>query len=134
MLDIVDIDKDIGNPQMCASYVVELYSNLMASEVCYCVLVKKEMILYSASIFFLLYFRCLIEHGRTPFLDIFDFFLAHCYLFEGFMLNLYVYVIPQLMRRPSPNYMEGLQRDITKCMRGILIDWLVEVVIPIILF
>ena len=25
--------------------------------------------------------------------------------------------------------MEGLQRDITKGMRGILIDWLVEVVI-----
>ncbi|KAF8772099.1 hypothetical protein HU200_006092 [Digitaria exilis] len=63
-LDIVDIDKDIGNPQMCASYVVELYSNLMAFE---------------------------------------------------------------LMRRPSPNYLEGLQRDITKGMRGILIDWLVEV-------
>ncbi|CAN6220111.1 unnamed protein product [Urochloa humidicola] len=63
-LDIVDIDKDIGNPQMCASYVVEIYSNLMASE---------------------------------------------------------------LMRRPSPNYMDGLQRDITKGMRGILIDWLVEV-------
>ena len=29
--------------------------------------------------------------------------------------------------------MEGLQRDITKGMRGILIDWLVEVVISIIL-
>ncbi|CAN6192799.1 unnamed protein product [Urochloa humidicola] len=63
-LDIVDIDKDNGNPQMCASYVVEIYSNLMASE---------------------------------------------------------------LMRRPNPNYMDGLQRDITKGMRGILIDWLVEV-------
>ncbi|KAJ1260996.1 hypothetical protein BS78_10G274500 [Paspalum vaginatum] len=62
--DIVDIDKENGNPQMCASYVVEIYSNLMASE---------------------------------------------------------------LMRRPSPNYMEGLQRDVTKGMRGILIDWLVEV-------
>ncbi|AQK67113.1 cyclin9 [Zea mays] len=33
----------------------------------------------------------------------------------------------ELMRRPSPNYMEGLQRDITKGMREILIDWLVEV-------
>ncbi|CAN6200541.1 unnamed protein product [Urochloa humidicola] len=63
-LDIVDIDKDNGNPQMCASYVVEIYSNLMASE---------------------------------------------------------------LMRRPCPNYMDGLQQDITKGMRGILIDWLVEV-------
>jgi hypothetical protein len=33
VMDILDIDKDIGNPQMCASYVVEIYSNLMASEV-----------------------------------------------------------------------------------------------------
>lgn len=39
MLDIVDIDKDNGNPQMCASYVVEIYSNLMASEVCDCLLI-----------------------------------------------------------------------------------------------
>lgn len=92
------------------------------------------MILYSASIFLSLYFRCLIEHGRTPFLEISDMFLAHCYLFGGFILNLYVYVIPQLMRRPSPNYLEGLQRDITKGMRGILIDWLVEVVIFVTLF
>lgn len=52
VLDILDIDKDIGNPQMCASYVVQIYSNLLASEVCYCVLIKKEMILYSASNFF----------------------------------------------------------------------------------
>lgn len=50
------------------------------------------------------------------------------------MLSLNVSAIPQLMRRPNPNYMEGLQRDITKGMRGILIDWLVEVVIFIILF
>ena len=47
-LDIVDIDKDNGNPQMCASYVVEIYSNLMASEVCYCIFVKSEPILRSA--------------------------------------------------------------------------------------
>lgn len=33
----------------------------------------------------------------------------------------------QLIRRPRSNYMEALQRDITKGMRGILIDWLVEV-------
>nr|CAB3471412.1 unnamed protein product [Digitaria exilis] len=91
-LDIVDIDKDIGNPQI-----------------------------------------CLIEHGRTLFLEISDMFLAHCYLFGGFILNLYVYVIPQLMRRPSPNYLEGLQRDITKGMRGILIDWLVELLMSDIL-
>ncbi|TVU07617.1 hypothetical protein EJB05_40981 [Eragrostis curvula] len=64
VVDILDIDKDTGNPQMCASYVVEIYSNLMASE---------------------------------------------------------------LMRRPSANYMDTIQRDITKGMRAILIDWLVEV-------
>jgi hypothetical protein len=44
VLDIVDIDKDNGNPQMCASYVVEIYSNLMASEVCCCLLIKTEML------------------------------------------------------------------------------------------
>ncbi|CAH9127294.1 unnamed protein product [Cuscuta epithymum] len=33
----------------------------------------------------------------------------------------------ELDRRPSVDYMEKLQRDITEGMRGILIDWLVEV-------
>ncbi|KAK4420035.1 Cyclin-A2-1 [Sesamum alatum] len=33
----------------------------------------------------------------------------------------------QVDRRPFANYMEKLQRDITQGMRGILIDWLVEV-------
>jgi hypothetical protein len=45
VLDIVDIDKDNGNPQMCASYVVEIYSNLMVSEVCCCILIKTEILL-----------------------------------------------------------------------------------------
>lgn len=62
--NIVDIDKDNGNPQMCVSYAAEIYTNLMASE---------------------------------------------------------------LIRRPKSNYMEALQQDITKGMRGILVDWLVEV-------
>ncbi|KAF8661076.1 hypothetical protein HU200_057177 [Digitaria exilis] len=63
-LNIVDIDKDNGDPRMCVTYVAEIYRNLMALE---------------------------------------------------------------LIRRPRPNYMETLQQDITKSMRGILIDWLVEV-------
>ncbi|WOL03145.1 cyclin-A2-1-like [Canna indica] len=33
----------------------------------------------------------------------------------------------ELIRRPVANFMETLQRDITQSMRGILIDWLVEV-------
>lgn len=30
-------------------------------------------------------------------------------------------------RRPVPNYMEKVQRDITPAMREVLVDWLVEV-------
>jgi hypothetical protein len=33
-LNIVDIDKNNGDPQMCVTYVAEIYRNLMASEVC----------------------------------------------------------------------------------------------------
>lgn len=33
----------------------------------------------------------------------------------------------QLERKPSTNYMEKLQTDINPSMRGILVDWLVEV-------
>ncbi|XP_050366275.1 LOW QUALITY PROTEIN: cyclin-A2-2-like [Argentina anserina] len=35
--------------------------------------------------------------------------------------------LTEIERRPSTNYMESLQQDITPSMRGILIDWLVEV-------
>uniref|UniRef100_A0A5B7CC44 Putative cyclin-A2-2-like n=1 Tax=Davidia involucrata TaxID=16924 RepID=A0A5B7CC44_DAVIN len=35
--------------------------------------------------------------------------------------------VMELDRRPSVNYLEMLQRDITQSMRGLLIDWLVEV-------
>lgn len=35
--------------------------------------------------------------------------------------------VAELIRRPSSNYMEKLQEDITQSMRGILVDWLVEV-------
>ncbi|KAF9616823.1 hypothetical protein IFM89_032673 [Coptis chinensis] len=35
--------------------------------------------------------------------------------------------VAELIRRPTSNFMETMQRDITQTMRGILIDWLVEV-------
>jgi hypothetical protein len=38
-----------------------------------------------------------------------------------------IFLVPQLDLRPSVDYMEKLQRDISPGMRGILIDWLVEV-------
>jgi hypothetical protein len=46
MMNILDIDKDTRNPQKCASYVVAIYSGLMASEVGYEFLLK-EMFLSS---------------------------------------------------------------------------------------
>ena len=33
----------------------------------------------------------------------------------------------QIKRRPSPTFMESMQHDINPTMRGILVDWLVEV-------
>ncbi|KAJ1265457.1 hypothetical protein BS78_08G078000 [Paspalum vaginatum] len=63
-LNIVDIDENNDDPQMCVTYAAEIYRNLMATE---------------------------------------------------------------LIRRPRSNYMESLQQDITESMRGVLIDWLVEV-------
>ncbi|CAN6342980.1 unnamed protein product [Urochloa humidicola] len=63
-LNVIDIDKNNGDPRMCVTYVAEIYRNLMASEI---------------------------------------------------------------IRTPRPDYMETLQQDITKSMRGLLIDWLVEV-------
>ncbi|KAK6927445.1 Cyclin, N-terminal, partial [Dillenia turbinata] len=42
--------------------------------------------------------------------------------------NLYAHLrIAELDQRPAVKYMEMMQRDITTSMRGILIDWLVEV-------
>nr|XP_011466716.1 PREDICTED: cyclin-A2-4 isoform X2 [Fragaria vesca subsp. vesca] len=35
--------------------------------------------------------------------------------------------VAELSRRPFPGFMETIQRDITTSMRGILVDWLVEV-------
>ncbi|XP_058751835.1 cyclin-A2-4-like [Vicia villosa] len=35
--------------------------------------------------------------------------------------------VAELSRRPNPNLMETVQQDITPSMRGILVDWLVEV-------
>ncbi|KAL6212168.1 hypothetical protein ACLB2K_017389 [Fragaria x ananassa] len=35
--------------------------------------------------------------------------------------------LTEIERRPSSNYMESLQQDISPSMRGVLIDWLVEV-------
>lgn len=41
--------------------------------------------------------------------------------------SLQLVAFSQFDRKPSPDYMEKLQQDITQGMRGILIDWLVEV-------
>jgi len=53
-------------------------------------------------------------------------------LFFSLLVNtdvslLFITLFLQLVRRSLPNFMETVQRDITQSMRGILIDWLVEV-------
>ncbi|CAL9215134.1 unnamed protein product [Arabidopsis halleri] len=35
--------------------------------------------------------------------------------------------VSELKRRPVPDFMERIQKDVTQSMRGILVDWLVEV-------
>ncbi|ESQ35246.1 hypothetical protein EUTSA_v10007623mg [Eutrema salsugineum] len=35
--------------------------------------------------------------------------------------------VSELKRRPFPDFMERVQKDVTRSMRGILVDWLVEV-------
>jgi uncharacterized membrane protein YoaT (DUF817 family) len=39
----------------------------------------------------------------------------------------YITLFLQLVRRSLPTFMETVQQDITQIMRGILVDWLVEV-------
>nr|XP_043617613.1 cyclin-A2-1 [Erigeron canadensis] len=62
--DVIDIDSDQKDPQICSLYAGEIYSNLRVAE---------------------------------------------------------------LMHRPHFNFMETIQRDVTQSMRGVLVDWLVEV-------
>lgn len=40
-------------------------------------------------------------------------------------LNLLIQMEPK--RRPSPDYLEKIQKDVNANMRGVLVDWLVEV-------
>nr|DAD27011.1 TPA_asm: hypothetical protein HUJ06_028479 [Nelumbo nucifera] len=63
-VDIMDIDCDFKDPQLCSLYAPDIYSNLLVAE---------------------------------------------------------------LIRQPCSDFMETVQRDITQSMRGILVDWLVEV-------
>ncbi|KAF3450806.1 hypothetical protein FNV43_RR06895 [Rhamnella rubrinervis] len=66
--------------------------------------------------------------SRTP--DIVDIDASHkdpelCCLYAPDIYN--NLRVAELSRRPYPNSMETIQRDITQSMRGILVDWLVEV-------
>ncbi|KAJ1375547.1 Cyclin-like [Sesbania bispinosa] len=44
-----------------------------------------------------------------------------------FVIDIYDYLRGMEMRRPISNYMDRVQKDITSYMRGILVNWLVEV-------
>jgi hypothetical protein len=73
-MNILDIDRDIGNPQMCASYVVAIYSNLMASEVGYAFFLDngKRVLAFAASSYSLVITNVQTvpqEKGKTKSLD-----------------------------------------------------------------
>lgn len=40
---------------------------------------------------------------------------------------IYAFLQMEPKRRPLPNYIEKVQKDVTANMRGVLVDWLVEV-------
>ena len=70
-LNLIDIAKDNGNPQMCASYAAEIYRNLMAAEVCVCSFVEGKSFFYCLDgLLNFSYFSCLIKLGRISFLDV----------------------------------------------------------------
>lgn len=64
---------------------------------------------------------------RLTFVDI-DKKLKDSQIWSAYAPDIYNKVrVTELEKRPSTNYMEKLQQDISPSMRGILIDWLVEV-------
>lgn len=108
--DIVDVDADHKDPHLCSTYAPDIYSNLRVAEVC------------ATNIF--LVFRVGLNHIHHELY----FSMCSVYLNESLILIFNPLVLlPQLARRPFPNFMETIQRDITQSMRGILVDWLVEV-------
>ncbi|KAK3010446.1 hypothetical protein RJ639_010655 [Escallonia herrerae] len=116
---IAIIDSDHKDPQMCSVYAANIYTNLRVTEVCIndlpsytntVIFIDKPMVLHM--LYDTLYYLQLVN-------AIF-FFTTRSITISDI---LYVF---QLDRRPSVNYMQMLQRDVTQGMRGILIDWLVE--------
>ncbi|KAK3003967.1 hypothetical protein RJ639_019563 [Escallonia herrerae] len=121
---IAIIDSDHKDPQMCSVYAANIYTNLCVTEVCIndlpsytntVIFIDKPMVLHM--LYDTLYYLQLVN-------AIF-FFTTRSITISDI---LYVF---QLDRRPSVNYMQMLQRDVTQGMRGILIDWLVELSLDI---
>ncbi|MFQ6638316.1 hypothetical protein Gotur_014521 [Gossypium turneri] len=102
--DVVDIDSNLKDPQACGLYAPDIYNNMRVTEV-------------GGAIFIHLMPNVIVMlSGNST--------LVSCKIVDAYFLRLYSL---QLNQRPSTNYMEQLQRDITPSMRGILVDWLVEV-------
>lgn len=87
------------DPQLCATIACDIYKHLQASEVCHLLVFKLTREKMLASVRFLLMF--LVS--------------SHIFIF-----------IAQMKKRPSTDFMERIQKDISLSMRAILIDWLVE--------
>ena len=102
----MDIDSaDADNELACTAYVESIMEHLYASEV------RPPMAL-----------------GATLRTDNLSTFLLRAVPFPPALLfDLSCWCPTQLKRRPSHCYMSTVQRDIHANMRGILVDWLVEV-------
>ncbi|KAJ0231888.1 Cyclin [Hirschfeldia incana] len=93
----VDFESGSSDPQMCGPYVADICAYLREMEVTQSTLVT---VCYCNAERLILFFVCLFGFGEI----------------QG-----------KLKQRPLHDYIEKVQSDLTPSMRGVLMDWLVEV-------
>lgn len=131
MPDLIDIDADHMDPQLCSLYAPDIYRNLQALEVCsaICFYRKQNHNLQESFIAHTISIAELSWNGNlsssATFLTVNAGNVTDACVFSGFSF--------QIIRRPTSTYMEKIQQDINQSMRGILVDWLVEVCVFFIL-
>lgn len=108
---VVDIDRNLMDPQCCGTIAYDIYKNLRVSEVQHTLLDNIECAVFSYFVNVL----CLPKQSTLSILNI---------LFNG-LFNLFGF---QANKSPSTDFMEMIQKEINASMRAVLIDWLVEVI------
>ena len=111
-LNFQDIDNDHSDPQMCSMYATDIYVHLRMAEVRF---LTSLHIPTTWSQHLWASMNPSSPCDRTGWVPVELTWIAR------------PFCIPQIKRRPTTNFMEVMQQDINPSMRGILIDWLVEV-------